>query len=218
MATAVVVIGGVPEHQVMPPARVLGDVEVVIAADSGWDLATSLGLAVDVIVGDLDSISDDGLAAARASRVAIDRHPVDKESTDLELALGAALGGDIDHVVVIGGEGGRFDHLVGNVSVLASPRFGAVAIEAWIGDAYVAVVRNHWAAVVRPCATISILPWHGPATVSATGVRWPLHHEVLGVGTSRGISNEAAAAGAEVGVEVDDGLVLVLIPDSEDVR
>ena len=56
------------------------------------------------------------------------------------------------------------------------------------------------------------------ATVSATGVRWPLHHEVLGVGTSRGISNEAAAAGAEVGVEVDDGLVLVLIPDSEDVR
>ena len=218
MATAIVVIGGVPEHQVMPPPRALAAVEVVIAADSGWDLAVSLGLSVDVIVGDLDSISEAGLAAAEAAEVVIDRHPVDKESTDLELALAAALGGEIDHIVVIGGEGGRFDHLVGNVSVLASPRFAAVAIEAWIGDAYVTVVRDRWTAAVRPCATISILPWQGPAALSVSGVRWPLRHEVLVAGTSRGISNEADAAGAAVEIEVDDGVVMVLIPDSEDVR
>ena len=214
MASAVVVIGGVPAQQVLPPSRTMSGIDTVIAADSGYDLAVNLGLQVDLLVGDMDSISAAGLEHAEARGVAIVRYGSDKESTDLELALDAALDRADERIVVIGGEGGRFDHLVGNVSVLTSPRFAHLAVEAWIGRAYAAIVRGRWSAALRPGACLSVLPWGGAATVAATGVKWPLGHELLAAGTSRGISNEAL--GGEVEIEVDDGLVMVLVPDAEE--
>ena len=63
----------------------------VIAADSGLEHAAALGLAVDVLVGDLDSVSTSALEAAEEAGVRVERHPVDKEATDLELALDYAL-------------------------------------------------------------------------------------------------------------------------------
>ena len=58
----------------------------VIAADSGLEHAAALGLSVDVLVGDLDSASASAVRAAEAAGVRIERHAVDKEATDLELA------------------------------------------------------------------------------------------------------------------------------------
>ena len=46
---------------------------------------------VDLLVGDLDSISPEGLAAAEDSGIRIERHAIDKDATDLELSLAAAV-------------------------------------------------------------------------------------------------------------------------------
>jgi thiamine pyrophosphokinase len=211
--TTAVVIGGMAQHQAMPPPRAMQSIGTVIAADSGYDLAVALGLRVDTLVGDLDSISAQGLAGAEASSVEIVRHPSDKDATDFELALAMARERDDSPVVVIGGEGGRFDHVLGNVSTLASPRVGAGA-EAWFGGAYVAVVRSHWAATMVDGACLSVIPWGGAATVTETGVRWPLHAEELPLGSSRGMSNEAV--GDRVEVHVSDGVVLVVVPEAGD--
>ena len=64
----VVVIGGSPPH----PGVVerLDRDRFVIAADSGLDHARALGLAVDLVVGDFDSVTPDALAAAEAAGVA----------------------------------------------------------------------------------------------------------------------------------------------------
>ncbi len=59
--TVVVVAAGPVE----PAARAwLPEGACVVAADGGVDAARTLGLAVDVVVGDLDSVTDAGLAAA----------------------------------------------------------------------------------------------------------------------------------------------------------
>ncbi|MFQ5947659.1 MAG: thiamine diphosphokinase, partial [Acidimicrobiia bacterium] len=87
--TAVVFAGGDPEpasvRSLIPPDS------LVIAADSGLDLVASLDLTVDVVVGDFDSVNPELLQAAVASGARVERHPVDKDATDLELALEAAL-------------------------------------------------------------------------------------------------------------------------------
>jgi len=63
----------------------------IIAADSGLEHALALGLEVAVAVGDFDSASSEAVAIAEAAGVRIERHPTEKDATDLELALDAAM-------------------------------------------------------------------------------------------------------------------------------
>ena len=87
-AVAFVFAGGDP-----PAPSVLDDLPeatVVIAADSGLHHAIALGCTVDVVVGDLDSADPAVVADVEARGAVIERHPVAKDATDLELALLAA--------------------------------------------------------------------------------------------------------------------------------
>ncbi len=73
--------------------RRLASAGTVVAVDSGFDTAWSAGIDVDILIGDLDSVSAEGLAAAEADGVSVERHPVDKDRTDLDLALQRVVDG-----------------------------------------------------------------------------------------------------------------------------
>ncbi len=163
-----------------------------IVADSGLDHARALGLRPELVVGDLDSVSPAALAWAEAEGIAIERHPVDKAQTDLELALVRAVALAPDGVLVAGIGGGRLDHFLANIGVLASPRWAAVALDGWIDGARIAVVHPGRRRVLEgvPGQLLSLLPINGDAVgVTATGVAWPLAGETLAAGSSRGVSN-----------------------------
>ena len=91
-AVVVVVSGGEPLDPQAALAVPAG--APVIAADSGLDSALALGLDVTVATGDFDSASPEAVAAAEASGVRIERHPAEKDATDLELALDTASSDD----------------------------------------------------------------------------------------------------------------------------
>lgn len=163
-----------------------------IAADSGLDHARALGLRPELVVGDLDSVSPAGLAWAEAEGIAIERHPVDKAQTDLELALARAVALAPDRILVAGIGGGRLDHFLANIGVLASPRWAAVALDGWIDGARIAVVHPGRRRVLEGAAgdLLSLLPINGDAVgVTVTGVVWPLAGDTLGASSSRGVSN-----------------------------
>lgn len=206
--TVVVVTGGDPllAHQVpsVPAAA------AVVAADSGIEHAHRLGLHVDVAVGDFDSVDPAALALAEARGASVRRHPRAKDATDLELALDVALELRPDHVVVLGGHGGRLDHLLANVLLLASERFAPLALVAQMGDARVSVVRDDAALHGAPGDVVTLLAPHGPATVRTEGLRYPLHDEVLAPGSTRGVSNELV--GHDATVHVSAGVLLAVQP------
>src|SRR6476646_2864971 len=80
---AIVLAGGDP---VEPTLRtLLPDDAVVIAADSGLHQAEILGLHVDYVVGDLDSADPDAVERARVAGAVVERHPAEKDATDLAL-------------------------------------------------------------------------------------------------------------------------------------
>ena len=98
------------------------DVDLVVAADGGARMADGLGLRIDRWVGDGDSLGSDGLAELRRRGVAVSLESVDKDATDTELALEAALAAGARSVVILGALGGpRPDHALANVALLGHP-------------------------------------------------------------------------------------------------
>nr|MBA3235343.1 thiamine diphosphokinase [Chloroflexota bacterium] len=97
-------------------------VDLVIAADGGARHAETLGVSIDRWVGDGDSIGADDLAALAARGIPIERSRPDKDESDTELAIRAALARDSTGVVIVGALGGpRFDHSLANIGLLAMP-------------------------------------------------------------------------------------------------
>jgi thiamine pyrophosphokinase len=203
--TVVVFAGGDP-----PPASVLERLPksaYVIAADSGFDHAHRLGVKVDLLVGDLDSISAAGLGLAGE----IQQHPTDKNATDLAIALDAAARKKPSQVVVVGGSGGRIDHFLANAALLTASVYSELKLTWLPGDAAIHVVRDRLELLGSPGDVVSLLPYGGPARgVSTDGLRWPLTDATLAPGTSLGVSNQMIDTTATV--ELDDGVLLTVQP------
>lgn len=208
-STWIVVTGGDPIDRAALAGIPAGT--PVIAADSGVDHALALGLRVDVAIGDFDSVSAVGLDDAAAAGAVVERHPVAKDATDLELALDAALERGARRVHVLGGHGGRLDHLLANALLLASPRYESLELTAQMGTASVTVVRSEASLTGAVGDTLSLLAVHGPALgVTTAGLRYPLHDEDLHAGSTRGVSNELVTPSATV--RLRGGTLLVVQP------
>lgn len=207
---ALVFCGGGPVRGLVPAI----DAAFVVAADVGVVEAERLGVPVDLLIGDLDSAPLDAVARVEASGGRVERHPPDKDATDLELGLEAARRADVTEVLVIGGDGGRLDHLLANALVLAAPRFADLQVDAVLGHARLHVIRGGRDLEGRPGELITLLPTGGPARgVRTRGLRYPLDDEDLGSGTSRGLSNVFSTTRAEVTVR--DGVLLAIRPGED---
>ena len=211
VATAVIVIGGDPPPAsivaVLPPER------FVIAADSGYDHAIALGLTVDLLVGDLDSISAAGLVDARRRGIVIEEHSPDKDATDTELALIGAVERGFDQVVGIFGGGDRLDHALAALFAFAAPHLSGCRVTLWWGDTRIIVLHDGDA--VEPAGSpgepFSLLPLHGPATgVDIVGARYPLTNACVAAGSSLGISNLFGTAPSVV--RLGTGTVIHITP------
>ena len=207
--TVVVVTGGDPLDGVeLPPVP---DGALVVAADSGVDRAHGLGLQVDVAVGDFDSVTAAGLDRAAEAGAKVDRHPEAKDATDLELALDVARSLDPDRIVVLGGHGGRLDHLLANALLLAQPALAEIDVVAQMGAARVTVVRTSAELRGQPGDLVTLLPLHGGARgVVTDGLLYPLQDEDLLPGSTRGVSNELVIPAAVVTVR--EGTLLAVQP------
>ncbi|MDQ1447571.1 MAG: thiamine pyrophosphokinae [Actinomycetota bacterium] len=207
---AIVLAGGDPVEPTL--RRLLCDDAVVVAADSGLHQAELLGLRVDFVVGDLDSADPAAVERARAAGAVVERHPVDKDATDLELALDVARARGARRITVVGGAGGRLDHFLVNVALLASPRLADLEIDARLGEAYVVVAQGGRPPHVITGAAgslVTLLPAGGDACgITTEGLQYPLHGETLGRGTTRGVSNVLVRE--EGSVVLDEGTLLVI--------
>jgi len=85
---------------------------LIVAADSGLALAEASGIIPDWVVGDMDSIdSEKQLSHYPKERVIY--YPVDKDYTDTEIALTLLWEKGCEDAWIVGGGGGRLDHIFG---------------------------------------------------------------------------------------------------------
>jgi thiamine pyrophosphokinase len=165
------------------------------------------------VVGDLDSVDRSQLDAAIKDGVAVEEHPTNKDATDLDLALQAAVDRGATRIVLAGGGAGRLDHLLGIAMLLTDERWTGSAIEWHSGSSITHVARDVLTLDTLPDDLVSLIPVSDEAVVSITGTRWLLESIPLSRGTTHGISNEAL--GGSVDIEVHQGVVLAVITRGE---
>lgn len=173
---------------------------MIVAADAGARHAAPLGLALDALVGDFDSLTAETRAAYEAEGVTIAPAPAHKDETDLELALLLAAGEGAQRIVVLGAVGGRLDMTIASVQGLAHPALRGVHVELWVGRQTAWLIRPPGGTLPgQPGDTLSLLPVGGPAEgITTTGLEYPLAGEALAVGPARGVSNIIAAEPASL--------------------
>ena len=88
--------------------------DLCIAADSGFHNAKKCGDRVDILVGDLDSIGSYKLD----KKTELLQVPAEKDVTDTQLAVETAIERGATELVIIGGFGGRADHMMSNLAIL----------------------------------------------------------------------------------------------------
>lgn len=187
--------------------------EVVIAADGGANLLAKAGRHPDLVIGDMDGVTAETQRDLERAGTEIERYPTEKAQTDGELALDAAVKRGADEVLIVGAFGGpRLDHMAGNLMLLAHEDFAAI-------DVALVTERSTFRSLLGPGTLelegaagdwVTLEPLSDRARGIATdGLRYPLRHEELRRGSTRGVSNELTASRGSV--EVGDGLLLVIV-------
>ena len=213
-ALRIFLIGGSPEAQ--PPTRLApAPGELVIAADHGAAHARAWGWPLHLLVGDLDSLGADEAALVVARGVPVITAPAAKDESDLELALAHALARGASEIIICAALGGRADHLLANVLLLARPELADLAVTLVDGRESIRLLRAgaeqpaHLELQGAPGDLLSLLPLGCDAVgVTTEGLQYPLHDETLFLGQARGVSNLFTSTRADITLRC--GLLLVI--------
>ncbi|HYR95044.1 MAG TPA: thiamine diphosphokinase [Methylomirabilota bacterium] len=189
----------------------LAGAALVVAADGGSLTLDRWGVVPDLLVGDLDSVSSEKAAELGRRGARIIPYPPQKDQSDLELAMRHALESGADDIVILGAFGGRLDHALANVLLLADPAYRGVGIRAIQGESQIRAAYGPSEMALRGPAgsLVTLLPVRADANgVRSRGLLYPLNRETLHFGRSRGLSNIVTSLPASVSLE--SGVLLVI--------
>ncbi len=180
-----------------------------IAADGGLRHLRRLNLAPHLLIGDLDSVTEEDVQWAASLGAEVRRYPREKDETDLELALRAAVQGGSREILLAAALGGRLDQTLGNLFLLMRPELDGLDVRLEDGHEEVFLIRGPVELHGRKGDVVSLLPLNGPAEgVTTRDLQYPLRAETLYPDGTRGISN--VMLGSTAGVALSAGLLLCI--------
>jgi len=182
--------------------------DFILCADGGTRHAFALGLTPNVVIGDLDSVTEEERRKMKEFDVETIQHPTDKNETDLELAINHALTLNPSQILILAALGGRMDQTLANIALLSDLRLSNFDIRLSDGVEEIFFCRDQVQVEGRSGDIVSLIPWQGEVNgVFTENLRWHLHHETLYPEKTRGISNEMTADVATVSIK--SGLLLI---------
>jgi thiamine pyrophosphokinase len=187
--TAVVVANGIlPDLALFAP--LLAAADVVVAADGGARALLQAGWRPTTILGDMDSLPPDLLATWCAGGGETLVFPPEKDETDLELGLRYVVQRGACRVAVLGALGGRVDHELANLLLLAAPLLDGIDAAVLDRRTRVVAIKDKLELAGRPGDLLSFLPVTASAAGIVTeGLKYRLNGDTLLLGPARGVSN-----------------------------
>lgn len=178
--------------------------DLIIAADGGLKYLNKLDITPDVLLGDFDSLG------CVPSGKKIIRYPVMKDDPDMALAVEWAMGRGAKRFFLYGGTGGRIDHTIGNLQLLAyAARHSCEAYLIGQGSVLTGICRGSLTFGSTFTGTVSVFCIGKDASgITETGLKYELENGTLTTDKSLGLSNEFT--GKEAFVEVKDGTLIIV--------
>ena len=189
--------------------RLIRPDDFILAADGGSRHARTLSLLPSIVIGDLDSISEEERRKRKEEGTELIEYSRDKNETDLELALNYAVEKGFREIVIVAALGDRLDQTLGNLALLANIQLATLNIRLDDGLESASFCRDQAEVRGRRGDLVSLIPWGGDARgVRTEGLRWPLSNETLRAHQTRGISNEMLGDVAHI--QIESGLLLIV--------
>ena len=175
-----------------------GAFDSVIAADAGYAHLEGIGVVPDLAIGDFDSLG------RVPQDVPVLRHPVEKDESDMELAMEHAAGQGFDELFVYGSLGRRLDHTIANLQLFAAYSERGFSVTA-IDEGFALRLLTGPGSFDIPATglgTVSVFSAADEALgVVETGMQYSLDGQTLTNRTSLGLSNELLGQPARVSLE-----------------
>jgi thiamine pyrophosphokinase len=131
--------------------------------------------------------------------VEIRKYPIEKDETDLELALDAALEIKPSTIWVAAALGDRLDQTLANIFLLTRPAFAEIDLRLVDGLRQVFLIRGTSILEGKPGDRVSLLPLSQEVTdLTTLGLYYPLENETLFRDQTRGISNHMTSSTAKI--------------------
>ncbi len=164
--------------------------DFILSADGGTDYCFKAGLIPNVVIGDLDSITENSLKTIQEKNIPIEKFPVKKDKTDSELAIDHLIDMGIKDITLLGATGSRMDHTLANIFLLR--RILEKGAKGKIIDKYntIYLVDDELVLKKREGFFVSLLPIEPDGIiVSLHGFEYELDRVKIEFGATHGISN-----------------------------
>lgn len=199
-------------------AGVIGE-GIVICADGGTDYARKHSVIPDKVVGDLDSISEEGIRFIEDNNIPLERFKVEKDWTDTEIALDSVpAGSDITIICPLDGNG-RLDHIIGNIQLAAgyAPKYNRIVLTDGLTSVYMLSGRDSISVDISGYAyplAVSLVPLSFGSSVTdvtTEGLYYSLEGGELIAGKTFSFCNHPSEGASKIGVSIGEGILAVIV-------
>ena len=162
----------------------------MIAADGGVLNAYTLGIQPNIAIGDFDSIEPDILEGLERQGVTVLRYPRNKDYSDTQLALLKAIELGFSDITMVSALGGRIDHTLANVMLLALPEASGIKLRILDDGQEIFLIKDEALIQGEVGLTVSLLPLSENVTgIQTSGLLYEVPQNIFVMGIPNGISN-----------------------------
>ena len=193
----------------------------IICADGGTDFACRHSIIPELVVGDLDSITQEGLSYIKEHDIPVEKFEIEKDWTDTEIALNRIPDGSDITIVCPLGDAGRLDHVIGNIQLAAGLAGKHKRIVLTDGITKVFLMSG------KDCITVDLTRYQVKLAVSlvplsfdvrvkdvtTTGLYYSLNGGELIAGKTYSFCNHPVDGASEFSISIGEGILAVIVTE-----
>lgn len=188
------------------------DADCIVSVDAGLETTKRLGLVPHAVVGDFDTVDREVLEEYRKKPgILWDVHRPEKDETDTQLAIHAAMKMGCGRLLILGATGGRLDHELSNIHLLKlclDHQVEAFLYDPW-NKVYLVADAMEFRRDEMFGTYVSFIPLTERVRgITLRGFKYPLTGRDISMGEEAGlcVSNEVAEERARI--RLDSGILV----------